>query len=116
MMANQDLTGPTYLMNSNYQEDQNMKNYLRTDPVVPLEHFGIFAGQNSGYHLKCKTPFYNAHNGKINKPFLMRFFTIFRDFYSFLIDEIDYDLPVKMGGKSRKRRIRRNKKTRNYKK
>jgi hypothetical protein len=46
----------------------------------------------------------------------MRFFTIFRDFYSFLIDEIDYDLPVKMGGKSRKRRIRRNKKTRNYKK
>jgi hypothetical protein len=114
MMANQDLTGPTYLMNSNYQEDQNMKNYLRTDPVVPLEHFGIFAGQNSGHHLKCKTPFYE--DGKINKPFLMRFFTIFRDFYSFLIDEIDYDLPVKMGGKSRKRRIRRNKKTRNYKK
>jgi hypothetical protein len=116
MMANQDLTGPTYLMNSNYQEDQNMKNYLRTDPVVPLEHFGIFAGQNSGHHLKCKTPFFNTNTNKINKPFLMRFFTIFRDFYSFLIDEIDYDLPVKMGGKSRKRRIRRNKKTRNYKK
>ena len=114
MMANQDLTGSTYLNTSNYEETQRVMNYLKIDPIVPLEHFGIFAGQNSGHHLKCKTPF--IKDGKINKPFLMRFFTIFRDFYSFLIDEIDYDLPVKMGGKSRKRRIRRNKKTRNYKK
>ena len=124
MMANQYLTGSTYLNTSNYQEDQNMKNYLRTDPIVPLEHFGIFAGQNSGYHLKCKTLFYNTDNGKINKPFLKRFLEIFRDFYSFLIDEIDYDLPVKIGGrqvktgKSMKHRTRRqrNKKSRKYKK
>ena len=114
MMANQDVTGSTYLNTSNYEETQRVMNYLKIDPIVPLEHFGIFAGQNSGHHLKCKTPFYK--DGKINKPFLMRFVTIFRDFYSFLIEEIDYDLPVKMGGKSRKRRIRRNKKTRNYKK
>jgi hypothetical protein len=47
----------------------------------------------------------------------MRFLTIFRDFYSFLIDDIDYDVsPVKRGGKSRKRRIQKNKKTRNHKK
>ena len=116
MMANKELTGSTYLTNSNYQEDQNMKNYLRTDPIVPLEHFGIFAGQNSGHHLKCKTLLYNADNGKINIPFLKKFLEIFRDFYSFLIDEIDYDVSlVKKGGKSRKRRIQKNKKTHNRK-
>lgn len=114
MMANQDLTGSTYLNTSNYEETQRVMNYLKIDPIVPLEHFGIFAGQNLGHHLKCKTPFYK--DGKINKPFLKRFLEIFRDFYSFLIDEIDYDLPVKKGGKSRKQRIRRNKKTRNHKK
>jgi hypothetical protein len=114
MMANQDLTGTTFFHIHDYKEQSRLGYYLQKEPIVPLEHFGIFAGQNSGHHLKCKTPFYK--DGKINKPFLKRFFTIFRDFYSFLIDEIDYDLPVKKGGKSRKRRIQKNKKTRNYKK
>ena len=92
------------------------KDFESKELIVHPTHWGVLAPGGIHPFVLVKNSLFNVNSNKINKPFLMRFFTIFRDFYSFLIDEIDYDLPVKKGGKSRKRRIRRNKKTRNYKK
>jgi hypothetical protein len=92
------------------------KDFESKELIVHSTHWGVLAPGGIHPFVLVKNSLINVNSNKINKPFLMRFFTIFRDFYSFLIDEIDYDLPVKKGGKSRKRRIRRNKKTRNHKK
>jgi hypothetical protein len=108
MMASPNQTGQPYFHIHDYQEQQRMVRYLQKKPIVALEHFGIFSNPDQ---LVCKTPFFNTNTNKINKPFLKRFLEIFRDFYSFLIDEIDYDVPMKRGGKSQRRRTG-NKKTR----
>ena len=85
--------------------------------IVHPTHWGLLAHHGMTSNILIKNPLINHNTNKTNKPFLMRFLTIFRDFYSFLIDDIDYDVsPVKRGGKSRKRRIQKNKKTRNHKK
>jgi hypothetical protein len=110
MMAQSDRTGLPFFYIHEYQEQQRLVNYLRNQPIVALEHFGIFTNPDQ---LVCKTPFFNTSTGKINKPFLKRFLTIFRDFYSFLIDEIDYEVPLKRGGQIKSQRRRTgNKKTR----
>ena len=116
MMAQSGQTGQPYFHIHEYQEQQRMVRYLQKEPIVALEHFGIFSNKNLQNELVCKTPFFNTNTNKINIPFLKKFLEIFRDFYSFLIDEIDYDVSlVKKGGKSRKHRIQKNKKTRNRK-
>jgi len=85
--------------------------------IVHPTHWGLLAHHGMTSNIFIKNPLINHNTNKTNQPFLMRFLTIFRDFYSFLIDEIDYDVSlVKKGGKSRKRRIQKNKKTRNHKK
>lgn len=113
MMAHAGQTGQPYFHIHDNQEQQRMVIYLQKEPGVPLEHFGIFANNDLQNRLVCKTPFFNTNTNKINKPFLMRFLTIFREFYSFMIDEIDYDVPVKRGGQIKSQRRRTgNKKTR----
>jgi hypothetical protein len=111
MMVAANHTGLTSFQIHDYQEQHRLVNYLQKKPIVALEHFGIFSNKDLQNELVCKTPFFNTSTNKINKPFLKRFLEIFRDFYSFLIDEIDYDVPLKRGGKSQRRRTG-NKKTR----
>jgi hypothetical protein len=81
--------------------------------MVHKSHWGLFAPNGSRSVILIKKQFINTNTNKINKPFLMRFLTIFREFYSFMIDEIDYDVPIKRGGQIKSQRRRAgNKKTR----
>jgi hypothetical protein len=81
--------------------------------MVHKSHWGLFAPNGSRSVILIQNQFINTNTNKINKPFLMRFLTIFREFYSFMIDEIDYDVPVKRGGQIKSQRRRTgNKKTR----
>lgn len=82
--------------------------------MVHKSHWGLFAPNGYRSVILIKNQFINMNTNKINKPFLMRFLTIFREFYSFMIDEIDYDVPlVKRGGQIKSQRRRTgNKKTR----
>lgn len=80
--------------------------------MVHRSHWGLFTPNGSRSYIFIKNQFINTNTNKINQQFLMWFLTIFRDFYSFMIDEIDYEVPLKRGGQIKSQRRRTgNKKT-----
>lgn len=83
------------------------------EPMVHKSHWGLFTPNGSRSAILITNSLISKNTDKINKPFLIRFLAIFREFYSFMIDEIDYDVPIKRGGQIKSQRRRTgNKKTR----